>query len=70
MCSVRLDWTLEQFYAAGGVNTFADRMAAVLGVHASQIKTVAVYQGSVIIEYFVSTLNDDKNPEKTKDKIS
>jgi hypothetical protein len=43
MCSVRLDWTLEQFYASGGVVTFVDRMAAVLGVHASQIKTVAVY---------------------------
>ena len=70
MCSVRLDWTLEQFYAAGGVDTFADRMAAVLGVHASQIKTVAVYKGSVIIQFFVSTLKDDKNPEKTKDKIS
>lgn len=43
MVSVRLDWTLEEFYADGGVDTFTDRMAAVLGVHASQIKTVAVY---------------------------
>ena len=43
LVSVRLDWTLEEFYADGGVDTFTDRMAAVLGVHASQIKTVAVY---------------------------
>lgn len=35
MVSVRLDWTLEEFYADGGVMTFTDRMAAVLGVHAS-----------------------------------
>jgi hypothetical protein len=43
MVSVRLDWTLEEFYADAGVDSFTDRMAAVLGVHASQIKVVAVY---------------------------
>ena len=35
MINVRLDWTLEEFYAANGVTNFTDRMAAVLGVHAS-----------------------------------
>jgi len=65
MVSVRLDWTLDEFYAADGVDNFVDRMAAVLGVHASQIKVVAVYEGSVIIEYFVETLPDDEEPEKT-----
>lgn len=65
MVSVRLDWTLEEFYADGGVDTFTDRMAAVLGVHASQIKTVAVYQGSVIVEFFVDTDMDDEEPAKT-----
>jgi len=44
--NVRLDWTLEEFYGSGGVTLFQDRMAAVLGVHASQIKIVAVYEGS------------------------
>jgi len=44
--NVRLDWTLEEFYGAGGVTAFQDRMAAVLGVHSSQIKVVAVYYGS------------------------
>lgn len=44
--NVRLDWTLEEFYGAGGVTAFQDRMAAVLGVHASQIKVVAVYYGN------------------------
>lgn len=43
MSSVRLDWTLEGFYAAGGVVSFTDRVAAALGIHASTIKTVAVY---------------------------
>jgi len=69
MVSVRLDWTLEEFYAADGVDSFTDRMAAVLGVHASQIKVVAVYQGSVIVEYFVETLPDDEDPEKTLNQI-
>merc|ERR1712127_859141 len=65
MVSVRLDWTLDEFYADGGADTFTDRMAAVLGVHASQIKTVAVYQGSVIVEFFVDTDLDDEEPEVT-----
>jgi len=65
MVSVRLDWTLDEFYAANGVDSFTDRMAAVLGVHASQIKVVAVYKGSVIIEYFVEAAPDDEDPEKT-----
>jgi len=56
MASVRLDWSLADFYASGGVTRFADRVAAVLGVDSSQIKTVAVYQGSVIIDFFVETL--------------
>ena len=63
MVSVRLDWTLDEFYAADGVDNFVDRMAAVLDVHASQIKVVAVYEGSVIIEYFVEALPDDEEPE-------
>ena len=62
MVSVRLDWTLEEFYEEGGVMTFTDKMAAVLGVHASQIKTVAVYEGSVILEFFVDTEYDDETP--------
>lgn len=65
MVSVRLDWTLAEFYASGGVTTFTDRMAAVLGVHASQIKTVAVYEGSVVIEYLVEALPDDEEPAET-----
>jgi len=40
-------------------------MAAVLGVHSSQIKTVAVYHGSVILEVFVTALEDDEEPEET-----
>lgn len=64
MISVRLDWTLEEFYASDGITSFADRMAAVLGVHASQVKVVAVYKGSVIVEMFVESPEDEGDPEK------
>jgi hypothetical protein len=40
---VRLEWTLDAFYADGGTTKFIDRMAAVLGIHASDIKVVTVY---------------------------
>lgn len=51
---MRLEWTLQEFYADGGVVTFTDRLAAVLGIHASTIKVVAVYQGSVVVEFMIT----------------
>lgn len=73
--NVRLDWTLEEFYGSGGVTLFQDRMAAVLGVHASQIKIVAVYESGsgngrrlqsysgngLIIDFEVIVLPEDAN---------
>jgi hypothetical protein len=47
--TVRLSWTLDEFYADGGTTTFTDRVAASLGIPAWRIKTVAVYEGSVIV---------------------
>ena len=47
---IRMSWTLEGFYAAGGATKFVDRLASVLGIHASTIKVVSVYTGSVIVE--------------------
>jgi len=51
LSNVRMDWTMDEFYAAGGVTSFADRVAGALGIHASQMKVVAVYQGSVVVDY-------------------
>lgn len=59
MSSVRLDWTMAEFYADNGVVSFTDRVAAALGIHASQIKVVAVYTGSVIIDFLVISEEDD-----------
>lgn len=49
LANVRLSWTLAEFYASGGTVSFTDRVAGALGIQAYQIKTVAVYAGSVII---------------------
>jgi hypothetical protein len=52
---VRMEWTMNQFYASGGTTTFADRLCAVLGIHASRMKVVSVYEGSLIINYNIVT---------------
>jgi len=44
-----MQWTLAEFYAKGGVVSFTDRVSGALGIQAYQVKTVAVYQGSVIV---------------------
>jgi hypothetical protein len=46
-----MEWTLDQFYMNGGTTTFADRLAAVLGIHVSSIKVVGVYEGSLVLDY-------------------
>jgi hypothetical protein len=51
--SIRMAWTLEQFYADGGATTFADRMAAALGVKQMDIKVVAAYEGSTLVSFTV-----------------
>jgi hypothetical protein len=53
LCNVRMQWTMAEFYASGGTTSFTDRVAGALGIHASQIKTVAVYTGSVVVDYII-----------------
>jgi hypothetical protein len=42
---------MDEFYASGGPNSFIDRVSSALGIHASQVKVVATYTGSVIVDY-------------------
>jgi len=65
MTSVRLEWTLEEFYADQGVTRFSDRVAAALGIHRSTVHVVAVYEGSVIIDFFIGAEPDDEEPAAT-----
>jgi len=58
-CLVRMEWTFEEFFADGGTTTFVDRLAASIGIHASTIKVVSVYEGTVNVEYFLHSPSDD-----------
>lgn len=66
MTSVRLEWTLSEFYADGGVVSFTDRVAAALGIHASTIKTVAVFEGSVVVDFFIEAPIDNDAEENAE----
>lgn len=56
--NVRMEWTIDEFYGAGGVTSFIDRVSAALGIHASQMKVVAVYTGSVVVDYAIEPDSD------------
>jgi len=51
MSSVRMEQTLADFYSGGGTSKFADRVASALGIHASRVKVVSSYEGSVVVDY-------------------
>jgi len=51
--SVRMNWTMNQFFADGGTTKFVDRVAASLGLKPANIKVVSVYQGSVIVDFTI-----------------
>lgn len=56
---VRMEWTFDEFFSNGGTTTFMDRVAGSLGIHASTIKIVSVYEGSLVVNYAIE--NDDKS---------
>lgn len=64
--NVRLDWTLDEFYSGGGVTAFVDRIAASLGVPSWRVKTVAVYEGSVIVNFHI--IEDDNSSKSDTEK--
>jgi len=55
---VRMEWTLDEFFSGGGTTTFVDRITASLGIHASEVKVVSVYEGSLVVNYEVSVVGD------------
>ena len=49
--SVRMNWTLNEFFKDGGTTKFVDRIAASLGIKIANVKVVSVYTGSVVVDY-------------------
>lgn len=54
-----MEWTLDAFFSNGGTTAFVDRITASLGIHASEVKVVSVYEGSLVVNYEVMTPDDD-----------
>jgi len=48
---VRMDWTMAEFFSDGGTTRFVDRLASSLGISAHRVKVVAVYKGSVVVDF-------------------
>lgn len=65
--NVRMDWTMDEFYSNGGVTSFVDRVSAALGIHASQFKVVAVYTGSVVVDYEITTADSSDSSSSTSE---
>jgi hypothetical protein len=64
-----MEWTMEQYFADGGSTSFVDRVAGSLGIHASTIKIVSVYEGSLVVEYdIIVPFNDPDELHKLNEK--
>jgi len=50
---------MDEFFNNGGTTKFIDRVAGSLGIHASTIKVVSVYEGSVVLNYDITVDDDD-----------
>jgi len=55
---VRMEWSMAEFFADGGTTKFVDRLTGSLGIHASEVKIVSVYEGSLVVNYEIA-LDDD-----------
>jgi len=61
---VRMEWTMKAFFDKGGTTSFIDRVSASLGIHASTVKIVSVYEGSLVVNYEITSSNNDKEELK------
>jgi len=60
---VRMEWSVDEFFNNGGTTSFVDRVAGSLGIHASTIKVVSVYEGSLVVNYDINV--DDPADDNT-----
>ena len=66
MTKVRMNWSLAEFYADGGTTRFVDRLAASLGINANRIKTVAIYEGSVVVDFSIEAEEGESTEQAAK----
>ena len=66
---VRMEWSVDEFFSNGGTTTFVDRVAGSLGIHASTIKVVSVYEGSLVVNYDI-VVDDTNTTDNTTNSSS
>jgi hypothetical protein len=54
-----MEWSFDEFYAEGGTTSFVDRLAGSLGIHASTIKVVSVFEGSLVVNYEIAPTKEE-----------
>lgn len=54
-----MEWTKKEFFAKGGTTAFVDRLCGALGIHASTVKVVGVYEGSLSVNYEITPSKDE-----------
>lgn len=59
MTKVRMEWSMDDFFASGGTTAFIDRLCASLGIHASTVKVVGVNAGSILVNYEITPAEDE-----------
>jgi len=59
MTQVRMEWTMKEFFDNGGTTSFIDRLCGSLGIHASTVKVVGVFDGSVQVDYEITPSKDE-----------
>lgn len=57
--SVRMEWTMKKFFDKGGTTAFVDRLCASLGIHASTVKVMRVFEGSLGVDYEITPSKDE-----------
>jgi hypothetical protein len=58
-----MEWSMDEFFSGGGTTQFIDRVSGSLGIHASTIKVVSVYEGSLVVNYDMFIEEDDESAD-------
>lgn len=61
-----MEWSVNEFFDNGGTTAFVDRVSGALGIHASNIKVVSVYEGSLVVNYDI-VIEDEEEDSSSND---
>lgn len=70
MTKVRMNWSLDEFYADGGTTRFVDRLAASLGIAANRVKVVAIYEGSTVVDFVIEADEEETSSSSSSSSSS